>query len=670
MAMRDFWDVMRARLDLSWLDLWTITTPTSSIEWRKNCVQSTIDDNDDVDTSEKIKSNKVITKKFGMSPTSNEAPKGGFDKDSVNSTEFCETVDMETAATDVLNEEADNDADDVEGYKDKEEKEGAFDSNNDNDNDKDGEKILNSRIAKLRQSHHTMDTKQTRHKTVIQHPSPSQLLKGLWEEEERNRRQLQMIPEFVHKPQRSKVLNRKPILKKNIIISQGTTDNAAWIRPKVVQEAPPSSSTTLEPSSSVSSENTDQTMTGSESQTEVDNAVTGSSSGSSSSSPSSAANNSQYSDQEIMLRKKHGVAVAARSNALSEGYDLNEYKPWRDGTVEPDRGDIGQLCRMRRTVMEPWPLEESRAKVECARMLHRMREQLNVVINLQIHLRSMIKTTPSHMSFLLSIRHPGQVSVELLNALYGPQFLQTSAFRAIEQLLWGKNPSPQIEYQERYHQHQHEQQYQKRSEESSSSEQHDHPPSYEYTHSQTPEYRYRDQDQESYDESNAMEDHSDVYDYHHRPQGYSRRQNCHHDQDRDQRQHHHYGHGDPTIDKDIECEFEEEFDEQSYQDPMLMEIGRISSMTEAKGHQNNDHPYERDQDQDQHRDKDIGTSMVDGGARNGHLLYAQLQQQTEVIHEETESSSKTESEIETLGVAPSKRRDSGMVIDLDQDLAF
>lgn len=52
-----------------------------------------------------------------------------------------------------------------------------------------------------------------------------------------------------------------------------------------------------------------------------------------------------------------------------------------------------------------------------------------------------MKTAPTHMSFLLSIRHPGQVSIELLRALYGPQFMQTSAFRTIEQLLWGKHPS-------------------------------------------------------------------------------------------------------------------------------------------------------------------------------------------------------------------------------------
>lgn len=58
-----------------------------------------------------------------------------------------------------------------------------------------------------------------------------------------------------------------------------------------------------------------------------------------------------------------------------------------------------------------------------------------------------MKTAPTHMSFLLSIRHPGQVSIELLRALYGPQFMQTSAFRTIEQLLWGKHPSSSLSCQ-------------------------------------------------------------------------------------------------------------------------------------------------------------------------------------------------------------------------------
>lgn len=62
---------------------------------------------------------------------------------------------------------------------------------------------------------------------------------------------------------------------------------------------------------------------------------------------------------------------------------------------------------------------------------------LSLSLSLVVHLRSMIKAAPTQWSFLLSIRHPGQVSIELLLALYGPHFMQTNSFRAIEQLLWG-----------------------------------------------------------------------------------------------------------------------------------------------------------------------------------------------------------------------------------------
>lgn len=50
-------------------------------------------------------------------------------------------------------------------------------------------------------------------RTVVQHPSAALFLRGLWEEEEHCRRQKQMIPEGVHKPLRSKVLNRKPLVR-------------------------------------------------------------------------------------------------------------------------------------------------------------------------------------------------------------------------------------------------------------------------------------------------------------------------------------------------------------------------------------------------------------------------------------------------------------------------
>ncbi|KAF9997873.1 hypothetical protein BGZ79_008422 [Entomortierella chlamydospora] len=125
------------------------------------------------------------------------------------------------------------------------------------------------------------------------------------------------------------------------------------------------------------------------------------------------------------------------THAIAEGSDMSEYKPWKDGTVLPNEGYLDKLKDLRSNIMDPWPAEEAKSKDECTRILHRMREQLNIVINLQIHLRSMIKTAPTQWSFLLSIRHPAQVSIELLLALYGPHFMQTSNFRAIEQLLWG-----------------------------------------------------------------------------------------------------------------------------------------------------------------------------------------------------------------------------------------
>ncbi|KAF9910852.1 hypothetical protein EC991_005315 [Linnemannia zychae] len=125
------------------------------------------------------------------------------------------------------------------------------------------------------------------------------------------------------------------------------------------------------------------------------------------------------------------------AHAITEGSDMSEYKPWKDGTIMPRQGSLQGLKASRSNIMDPWPIEEAKSKDECMRVLHRMREQLNIVINLQIHLRSMMKTAPGQWSFLLSIRHPGQVSIELLLALYGPHFMQTSNFRAIEELLWG-----------------------------------------------------------------------------------------------------------------------------------------------------------------------------------------------------------------------------------------
>ncbi|KAG0207523.1 hypothetical protein BGX28_001245 [Mortierella sp. GBA30] len=221
------------------------------------------------------------------------------------------------------------------------------------------------------------------------------------------------------------------------------------------------------------------------------------------------------------------------TQVLSEGYDLNEYKPWRDGTVTPHQGSIHGLRHMRSTMLEPWPVEESRAKDECTRVLHRMREQLNVVINLQIHLRSMIKTVPSHMSFLFSVRHPGQVSIELLHALYGPQFMQSSAFRAIEQLLWGKKQPPRIE-------HHHHQRYQQQQQQRPYHQYPQHHYSRQYSPSQY----------DGHDGFTGASNHSspEHQPYHH-PQ-YQQEHGC-------------------LMEDEMGCEFEEAYDEQPYQEPML-----------------------------------------------------------------------------------------------------
>lgn len=81
--------------------------------------------------------------------------------------------------------------------------------------------------------------------------------------------------------------------------------------------------------------------------------------------------------------------------AVSEGQALSEYQPWRDGTTIPSQGSLKTLHEIRQTVMDPWPEEISRAKDECTRILHRMREQLNIVINLQSKSRG--HTCPSFL---------------------------------------------------------------------------------------------------------------------------------------------------------------------------------------------------------------------------------------------------------------------------------
>ncbi|KAF9967956.1 hypothetical protein BGZ70_007494 [Mortierella alpina] len=320
-------------------------------------------------------------------------------------------------------------------------------------------------------------------------------LRGLWEEEETLRRRRQMIPEGVHKPPRSKILNRKPI--------PGLNPHNAQTLARAILSLRSTSSPTL-PHSEDENQNIQEGRP----------------------SPSSTKTGQSPSDTEALTKKKHGPSAPAtvRSQALSEGYDLNEYKPWRDGTVTPHQGSFHSLRQLRRTMLGPWPAEESRAKDECTRILHRMREQLNVVINLQIHLRSMIKTVPAHMSFLLSIRHPGQVSIELLNALYGPQFMQSSAFRAIEQLLWGRKQPQRIE---------HHQQPQQQSAHHSP-----HSSSHQYQDSQYHGRHYSGQ-------ADAME--SSI----------------------PERSYHHYQQDQGDLMEEDECAFEEAFDEPAYQDPML-----------------------------------------------------------------------------------------------------
>ena len=79
---------------------------------------------------------------------------------------------------------------------------------------------------------------------------------------------------------------------------------------------------------------------------------------------------------------------------------MSEYKPWKDGTVTPKQGTLRSLKDQRCNIMDPWPLEESKSKVECTRVLHRMREQLNIVINLQS--KHHLPSPPSNPSIHLS----------------------------------------------------------------------------------------------------------------------------------------------------------------------------------------------------------------------------------------------------------------------------
>ncbi|GJJ78660.1 hypothetical protein EMPS_11019 [Entomortierella parvispora] len=262
-------------------------------------------------------------------------------------------------------------------------------------------------------SQSTDDCMKRSSRQLIHHPCPTQFLKGLWEEEMMVIRKRQMIPDNVRKPNRSKVFNPKPLV---------------LVRKTLKATSPPSP--TLAPTPLPTEELDSPASTELDMQTDNDTGAKDEATVVPSQAPL---------ELDLALKKKHRAAAIIRSHAITEGSDMAEYKPWKDGTVSPQQGSLQALKELRCHIMDPWPEEISKARDECTRVLHRMREQLNIVINLQIHLRSMIKTAPTHWSFLLSIRHPGQVSIELLLALYGPNFIQTSNFRAIEQLLWGNN---------------------------------------------------------------------------------------------------------------------------------------------------------------------------------------------------------------------------------------
>ncbi|KAG0243973.1 hypothetical protein BGW41_000806 [Actinomortierella wolfii] len=272
-------------------------------------------------------------------------------------------------------------------------------------------------------------------RVVLKHPNTVLLFRGLWAEEERNRRQRQQIPEGVHKPSRSKIINSRPLSRVHgpIHLSRtyGSTNEQqsnAHHQQQYSRRRTRNASVALDHTSEDSDDDEDDEVNDDDA-----NSDDGTTPTTMREEQARQQHRQQQQDYEMELRRKHGLKTPLRR------YDLSDYKPWKDGTISPQRGCIQTLDRLRTHLLEPWPKEEAKAKDECTRILHRMREQLNVVINLQIHLRSMMKSAPNQLSFLLSIRHPGQVSIELLQALYGPQFMDSSAFRTIEQLLWGSD---------------------------------------------------------------------------------------------------------------------------------------------------------------------------------------------------------------------------------------
>ncbi|KAF9125328.1 hypothetical protein BGW39_007499 [Mortierella sp. 14UC] len=186
---------------------------------------------------------------------------------------------------------------------------------------------------------------------VKQYPCPGHFLKGLWEEELRNQRVRQMIPDTVRKPIRGKIYHAKPIMNLN-------KQNKPSL-PTLFTGPSSSSNSSAEGTSTGQDNNMDCTKDG------TGEAIEETTSASATSTTTATKSTTEF---ELSLKKKHRAAAIIRS----------------------------------------------KSKDECMRVLHRMREQLNIVINLQ-----------------------RQVSIELLLALYGPHFMQTSNFRAIEELLWG-----------------------------------------------------------------------------------------------------------------------------------------------------------------------------------------------------------------------------------------
>ncbi|KAF9918321.1 hypothetical protein FBU30_000272, partial [Linnemannia zychae] len=403
LAMRDFWDVMKWRLDLSWLNLWTASgSRTTTFEEVDDSSETVDDSNEEIGRNYSLMESKVENEKVKSAMLNTST--WSLDSENILTKE---EQQLESAGKALSSQPIFSIAH-LKPSKGNEDC-GKFPSE---------KATIDPQWPMCAMSH-----RKTR--KVIQYPSVALFLRGLWEEEEHCRRQKQMIPEGVHKPLRSKVLNRRPLPRSAVAKTHFTSSDKSQSRDtETATTSGSQSSSTQNDFTSLST--TDPSTSNKESKDESNIQDT-------------SYNNE--GDEDMLLRKKYGPTTAIRSNILSEGYDLNEYKPWKDATITPHQGCIQTLRRMRCTMLEPWPVEESRAKDECSRILHVMREQLNVVINLQIHLRSMIKTAPQHMSFLLSVRHPGQISIELLNALYGPQFMQSNAFRSIEQLLWGKNHS-------------------------------------------------------------------------------------------------------------------------------------------------------------------------------------------------------------------------------------